>query len=142
MPDTISPQDRSKLMSKIHSKNTRIDQIVRKWLFSFGYRFRLNDKRYPGTPDIVLPKYKTAIFIHGCFWHAHLNCRIAHIPKSRTDYWINKFQRNTERDRKKIESLEYLGWNVIIVWECELNYDPDLRLIRLLEEIRGVSYDT
>lgn len=141
MADIFSEEVRSKIMSKIKSKNTRIEQIVRKWLFYFGYRYRINDKRYPGTPDIVIPKYKTAIFIHGCFWHHHENCKISHIPKTRSEYWISKFNRNVERDKRKIAALDNLGWNVIVLWECELISNPEIRLINLLSEIRGVSYE-
>jgi len=138
--DVFSPKKRSEVMSKIRSKNTKIELIVRKWLFSFGYRYRINDKRYPGTPDIVLPKYKTAIFIHGCFWHQHEGCKKSHLPKSRVDYWKNKLNKNVERDKNKIKSLEKMGWNVIIIWECELIHNQEDRLISLLEQIRGIDY--
>jgi DNA mismatch endonuclease (patch repair protein) len=139
--DTVSKEKRSEIMSKIRGKNTKPELLVRKWLFHFGYRFRIHDERYPGTPDIILLRYKTAIFVHGCFWHNHQNCKIAHVPKSRSEYWEKKFYRNIERDRAKVKALEEMGWNVIIVWECELKNDLFGRLMTLLEEIRGHNYD-
>jgi DNA mismatch endonuclease (patch repair protein) len=138
--DVFSPEKRSEVMSKIRSKNTKIELIVRKWLHYFGYRYRIHDKRLPGSHDIVLPKYKTAIFIHGCFWHLHNGCKIAKLPKTRVDYWMEKLNRNAERDKSKVKSLEEMGWNVIIVWECEIRHKPEDRLIALLEQIRGVDY--
>lgn len=141
MADIFSPEKRSDIMSKIRNKNTRVELIVRKWLFSFGYRFRINDKRYPGTPDIVLPKYRTAIFIHGCFWHHHINCKRANMPKTRKEFWVAKFERNIERDRRKMNLLEQEGWNVIIIWECEIYDNFDERLIRLLSEIRQIDIE-
>lgn len=107
-------------MSRIKCKDTGIEVAVRKRLFSLGYRYRKNDKRLPGKPDIVLPKYKTVIFIHGCFWHLHSNCKIARIPKSNTDFWIDKLNRNVEKDQKNRQQLEDAGWKVIIIWECEI----------------------
>ncbi|MCI6242361.1 MAG: very short patch repair endonuclease [Agathobacter sp.] len=107
-------------MSRIKGKDTKIEVIVRQYLFSKGYRFRKNDKRYPGKPDIVLPKYKTAIFIHGCFWHRHSGCKNATVPKTRTEFWNDKFEKNVRNDRIKQEQLEQMGWKVIIIWECEL----------------------
>jgi DNA mismatch endonuclease vsr len=107
-------------MSQIRSKNSKPEETVRKYLFSKGLRFRKNDKRYPGHPDIVLPKYKTIIFVNGCFWHLHDGCRYAVIPSSNVDYWKPKLERNKERDIKIIEELSERGWNVIVVWECQL----------------------
>ena len=107
-------------MSRIKGKNTKPEEIVRKYLFFKGFRYRKNDKRLPGTPDIVLPKYKTAIFVNGCFWHGHKNCRYFVIPKTNTDFWLNKINTNIERDKRKQEALKELGWNVVVVWECEL----------------------
>lgn len=141
MVDRFSKEQRSSIMSKIKSQDTRIEKLVRNWLFSYGYRYRKNDRRLPGTPDIVIPKYKTVIFIHGCFWHKHEKCRYSNIPKTRTEFWMNKFNRNIERDKKKVALLEAMGWNVIVIWECELKYDSYLRLISLLEEIRGADYE-
>lgn len=123
MTDRITPEHRSWNMSRIKGKDTKIEVKVRSWLFSKGFRFRKNDRRYPGTPDIVLPKYKTVIFINGCFWHRHEGCRYATTPKTRTEFWQEKFDRNVVNDRKHKEDLEAMGWNVIVIWECELNKD-------------------
>ena len=120
MTDRITPEHRSWNMSRIKGKDTKIEVKVRSWLFSKGFRFRKNDRRYPGTPDIVLPKYKTDIFINGCFWHRHEGCRYATTPKTRTEFWMNKFEKNVENDRKHKEELETMGWRVITLWECEL----------------------
>lgn len=120
MADVLTPEQRSFNMSRIRGKDTGIEVAVRKYLFSKGYRYRKNDARYPGKPDIVLPKYKTVIFIHGCFWHRHEGCRYATTPKTRTEFWENKFRRNIANDRKHQEELETAGWKVITVWECEL----------------------
>ena len=110
-------------MSRIRGKDTGIEVAVRKELFRRGYRFRKNDRRYPGHPDIVLPKYKTAIFINGCFWHRHENCKLATTPKTRQDFWQAKFEKNVENDRKHVNELKSMGWNVITVWECEIKSD-------------------
>lgn len=120
MTDHISPEQRSWNMSRIKGKDTKIEVQVRSWLFSRGFRFRKNDKRYPGKPDVVLPKYKTVIFINGCFWHRHEDCKYATMPKTRIDYWKAKFERNVANDRLHVQQLESLGWNVITLWECEL----------------------
>lgn len=101
-------------------KDTKIEVEVRKYLFSKGYRFRKNDKRYPGKPDIVLPKYHVAIFVHGCFWHRHEGCKDATTPKTRTEFWLEKFDKNVKNDQIKQEKLRELGWKVIVIWECEL----------------------
>ena len=108
------------MMSKIRSKNTKPEIALRKALFEKGFRYRINDKNLPGKPDIVLPKYKTVIFVHGCFWHEHEGCKRAHLPKSNVDYWKNKICTNKERDKKNESLLLTLGWKVIIVWECEI----------------------
>ena len=107
-------------MSHIKSKNTKIEIKVRKYLFSKGFRYRVNVKDLPGKPDIVLKKYKTVIFVNGCFWHRHKNCKLATTPKTNTEYWVNKFNHNIENDQKNYEKLNVLGWHVIILWECEL----------------------
>ena len=118
--DVHDKKTRSYNMSRIKGKNTKPEEIVRKYLFSKGFRYRKNDKKLPGTPDIVLPKYKTVIFVNGCFWHGHKDCRYFVIPKTNTDFWLNKINTNIERDKRKQEALKELGWNVIVVWECEL----------------------
>lgn len=125
-------------MSRIRSTNSKPEEIVRKYLFSQGFRYRKNDKRYPGRPDIVLPKYKTAIFINGCFWHKH-DCGRFVWPSSNEDYWRAKIQRNIERDKDNASKLRDAGWNVIVVWECELKKaTAEARLSRLAIEIRGI----
>lgn len=121
--DVHSKEVRSYNMSCIKGKNTKPEEIVRKYLFSQGFRYRKNDKRYPGTPDIVLPKYKTVIFVNGCFWHGHQGCRYFVVPKSNTEFWVNKIEKNKQRDNKKIEELRSLGWKVIVIWECQLKKD-------------------
>jgi len=126
----ISDQ-RSRNMSAIKSKNTKPEIEVRKLLHSLGYRFRLHRKDLPGTPDIVLPKYKTVIFVHGCFWHRHENCKYASIPKTRTEFWENKFKENMKRDKVNQTNLFKLGWKIFIVWECELKRINHLKEIFL-----------
>lgn len=106
-------------MSRIRSKDTKPEEIVRKYLFSKGLRYRKNDKRYPGCPDIVLPKYKTVVFVNGCFWHMH-DCEKFVLPKSNVEYWLPKLQKNKEKDRKNIVQLKANGWTVFTVWECQL----------------------
>ena len=111
---------RSYNMSQIKGKNTKPEELVRKYLFSQGFRYRKNDKRLPGSPDVVLPKYKTVIFINGCFWHGHHGCKYFVWPRSNEEFWKEKIQRNIERDKDNYERLRNLGWKVILVWECEL----------------------
>ena len=113
-------EQRSRNMSAIKSKNTKPEIKVRKVLHSMGYRFRLHSKDLPGSPDIVLPKYKTVIFVHGCFWHRHENCKYASTPKTRQEFWNKKFNENILRDKKNLEILSSLGWKIIIIWECEI----------------------
>ena len=120
MVDKFSKETRSRIMSQIRGKDTKPEILVRSYLFSRGLRFRKNDKRYPGSPDIVLPKYKTIVFVHGCFWHLHEGCKHAKIPKSNVEYWKNKLYKNRERDERNQRELEAMGWKVITVWECEL----------------------
>lgn len=120
MTDNKSPQERHRNMAAIRSKNTRPEILVRRLLFSLGYRFRLNRRDLPGSPDIVMPKYRIAIFVHGCFWHAHTGCRRASVPESHRDFWAEKLRRNTERDRRVREELLQSGWRVLWVWECAL----------------------
>lgn len=117
--DIWDKKTRSLIMSRVPQKNSKPEIIVRKFLFSKGFRYRTNVKKLPGTPDIVLPKYRTVIFIHGCFWHGH-TCRAAHLPTTNLNYWQIKITKNMERDNRKNNELEKLGWNIIIVWQCEL----------------------
>ena len=120
-------EQRSRNMSAIKSKNTKPEIKVRKVLHSMGYRFRLHSKDLPGSPDIVLPKYKTVIFVHGCFWHRHQNCKYASTPKTRQEFWNKKFNDNILRDKKNLEILSSLGWKIIIIWECETKNIENLR---------------
>jgi len=117
--DRISPEHRSWNMSRIHSGNTKPEIIVRSLLHRMGCRFRLHRKDLPGKPDIVLPKYRTVIFVHGCFWHRHSGCRYAYTPKSRINFWEEKFSRNIERDHEAKDKLKILNWKVLTIWECE-----------------------
>ena len=116
-------EQRSRNMSAIKSKNTKPEITVRKLLHSMGYRFRLHRKDLPGSPDIVLPKYKTVIFVHGCFWHRHENCKYASIQKTRKEFWENKFKANINRDNLNQANLSLKGWKIIIIWECQLKGD-------------------
>ena len=136
MSDRLTPERRSWNMSRIKGKDTKIEVEVRKYLFSKGYRFRKNDRRYPGTPDIVLPKYHVVIFIHGCFWHRHEGCKDATTPKTRTEFWLQKFDKNVKNDQIKQEQLKELGWRVIVIWECELKKDFQGTMDRLEKELR------
>lgn len=123
MTDVHSKETRSYNMSRIKGKDTKPEVLVRKYLFSKGLRFRKNYKRYPGHPDIVLPKYKTIVFVHGCFWHFHENCRYAVMPSSNVDFWEKKLYGNRLRDERNKKALTEMGWNVIVVWECQLKKD-------------------
>lgn len=137
MADNHSKEVRSMNMSHIRSTNSKPEEIVRKYLFSQGFRYRKNVRGLPGTPDIVLAKYKTVIFVNGCFWHKH-DCPRFVWPSSHQEYWEPKIQHNVERDKKNIEALNDLGWTVITVWECELKKKVrDERLKRLCAEIKG-----
>lgn len=120
MADVHSPETRSYNMSRIKGKNTKPELLVRKFLFAKGFRYRLHDKKLPGKPDIVLPKYKTVIFVHGCFWHGHEGCRYFVVPKTKTDWWLAKINRNKELDHLAVEKLKLAGWKVITVFECDL----------------------
>ena len=120
MADVHTPEQRRYNMSRIHGKNTKPEELVRKYLFSQGFRYRKNDARLPGKPDIVLPKYKTVIFVNGCFWHAHERCKYFVWPKSNTDFWRKKIESNVLRDKNNSELLAAMGWRVITIWECEL----------------------
>ncbi len=120
MADCHSKETRSYNMSRIRSKNTKPEEIVRKHLFSQGFRYRKNDSRLPGKPDIVLPKYKTVIFVNGCFWHGHTGCRYFVWPKSNVDFWRSKIDGNIERDSTNYTRLTDMGWRILVIWECEL----------------------
>ena len=123
MADVHDKQTRSYNMSRIKGKNTKPEVMVRKFLFANGFRYRLHDKDLPGKPDLVLKKFKTVIFIHGCYWHGHEGCRYFIPPKTRTEWWLNKINGNKKKDIKSIVALKKEGWNVLIIWECELKTD-------------------
>lgn len=133
MADFLTPTERSAMMSRIRSRNTKPELVVRSVLHRMGYRFRLHSKGLPGHPDIVLPRHKTVVLVHGCFWHRHPGCQYAYTPKSRRDFWTAKFKANTERDRRTINALRRAGWRVHLIWECQTS-DPE-RLSRDLEHI-------
>ncbi|TGX53181.1 DNA mismatch endonuclease Vsr [Sphingomonas gei] len=120
MVDTLTPAQRSERMSRIRSNNTKPEVALRKALHRLGFRFRLQGRRLVGKPDIVLPKHRTVIFVHGCFWHRHAGCKIATMPKSNTEFWAAKFRRNVARDASVIEQLQSAGWYVFVAWECDL----------------------
>lgn len=135
MADNLSKEVRSMNMSHIRSTNSRPEEHVRKYLFSKGFRYRKNVRSLPGCPDIVLKKYRTVVFVNGCFWHKH-DCPRFVWPSSNEEYWYSKIQRNVERDKRNTAELQALGWNVIVVWECELKKpQKDMRLALLVTEI-------
>lgn len=142
MADVHTPEQRSYNMSRIRSKNTKPEELVRKYLFSQGFRYRKNDARLPGKPDIVLPKYKTVIFVNGCFWHGHTGCNYFVWPKNNEEFWRNKISGNIRRDSDNHIRLEQLGWHVIVVWECQLKkHNLHQTLKQLCIQIKGVSYE-
>ena len=120
MADILTEEQRHKAMASIHSVSTKPELKLRHALWRLGFRYRMNDKRMPGKPDIVFPKYRAVIFVHGCFWHGHKGCRNYTVPKTNTEFWTAKVVRNQERDQRVWRELEAMGWSVIIVWECEL----------------------
>ena len=124
MADRISPEHRSWNMSRIRGKDTGPELRLRSLLHRAGFRYRLHDTTLPGKPDLVFPRYRTVIFVHGCYWHRHSGCKYAATPRTRTDFWLAKFQGTVERDRRTAEALTQRGWRVITVWECELKRDP------------------
>ena len=138
MADTITPKRRSEIMSHIRSKDTKIELMVRRYLFALGYRYRANYKALPGKPDIVFTKKKIAIFIHGCYWHGH-NCgsRYAHASQSNKAYWGPKIQRTQQRDQEHIAQLEVDGWKVIVLWECQIKNDFDQIIETLVNSINN-----
>ena len=125
-------------MAKVKQKNTEPEIIVRYFLYSEGFRYRINLKSLPGSPDIVLPKYRTVIFVHGCFWHGH-TCKAGHLPSSNLNYWELKIDKNMKRDRRKIDELKLQGWNVIVIWQCEIKglKSRRERLLNLILEIKN-----
>lgn len=137
MADVHSKETRSYNMSRIKSKDTSPELLVRKFLHASGYRYTLHNKNLPGKPDIVLPKYKTAVMVHGCFWHGHENCKYFSIPKTRTEWWTKKLNGNIENDKKALAALTAAGWKVINIWGCELKKDKlDATLQKLLTHFK------
>jgi len=133
--DSLTRQQRSEIMSRIRGRNTKPEMLVRRTAHALGLRFRLHRKDLPGSPDLVFPRKKTALFVHGCFWHRHDGCRFAYTPKSNETFWSRKFVRNVERDREAMRRLRSAGWKPVVIWECETK-QPDLasRIGHLLEE--------
>ena len=152
MPDIMTPQQRHECMSHILSKNTKPELRVRSWLWHHGYRYRLNVKSVPGKPDIVLRRYRTVIFVNGCFWHGHEGCPQYTIPKSNTAFWVAKVRQNKERDLSNYMELQEAGWHVIVVWECQLkksNLEETMRIVehtlsnnilKMYKTISGMNY--
>lgn len=134
MVDVVDSATRSRMMAGIRGKDTKPELQVRKYLHARGLRFRLHVKNLPGKPDIVFPKYRAVVFVHGCFWHHHAGCKYATTPSSRSDFWANKLSDNVVRDQYQVAALKGLGWRVILVWECELR-DSEKRLELLYSEI-------
>lgn len=132
MTDTRTKGKRSEIMSKVRSKNTTPELIVRRLVFGMGYRYRLHDKRLPGKPDLVFSRRRKVVFVNGCFWHGHESCRYGRLPKSRLDFWKPKIDRNRQRDVENLRRLEDEGWSVLTVWQCEVKDQEKLR-IRLHE---------
>lgn len=137
MADIVSPAKRSKMMAGIASKNTRPKIRIRKLLHQMGYRFRLHRKDLPGRPDIVLPRYRTVVFVNGCFWHGHSNCPLFRLPKSRKEFWQDKLLNNRTRDLKKSSELQSMDWRVVTVWECATKGRMALTKPALLIELRN-----
>lgn len=135
MADVMTPEQRSRCMAAIKGKNTKPEMIVRKYLFFRGLRFRVQVRKLPGNPDIVLPKYKTVIFVNGCFWHGHEGCKYFRLPKSNVEFWKEKIERNVARDARNEAELKVLGWRVIRVWECEI------KTVAVREEYLKCLYD-
>jgi DNA mismatch endonuclease (patch repair protein) len=139
MADVHSQETRSYNMSRIKAQHTKPEMLVRKFLFANGFRYRLHNTKMIGKPDLSFPKYRTVIFIHGCFWHGHDDCRYFVVPKTRTDWWINKISQNSKRDKHVVEQLSKEGWRIITIWECDLRKDKiNITLPLLLNKLRNV----
>ena len=139
MSDTMTPAQRSYNMSRIRSRNTTPERAVRRELWRRGYRYRLNDRRLPGSPDLVLPKYRAVIFINGCFWHGHRGCTKYTVPKTNEQFWREKVARNIARDELNAQRLDTLAWTVITVWECELGKNTDATIDRIEADLRAAK---
>lgn len=139
MADTLSKERRSWNMSRIKGANTRPEIALRSLLHRAGFRFRLHDRTLPGKPDIVLRKYRTVVFVHGCYWHRHAGCRNATTPSTRTEFWTEKFSATVERDQRKAAELRSQGWNVITVWECDIAKQPEQVVTDIRNHLDGGS---
>src|SRR6476646_9707695 len=140
MADVHDKKTRSYNMSRIRSTDTKPEMLVRRFLHARGYRYKLHDKSLPGKPDIVLPKYKTVIFVHGCFWHGHKGCKYFVVPKTRTEWWMEKIGKNVANDRKKQFAINEAGWKIILLWECELKgNEKDATLERLVKSMNHIK---
>jgi len=126
--DTLTPEERSQRMSRIHDRNTMPEMAVRRLVHSMGYRYRLHRRDLPGRPDLAFISRRKALFVHGCFWHRHEGCALARLPKSRLDFWIPKLQRNKCRDAEKQAQLEQMGWRFLVIWECEIKHKASLAM--------------
>lgn len=141
MADKFSKEQRSRIMARIAGKDTKPEVMVRKWLFAQGFRYRKNDNRLPGKPDMVFPKYRAVVFVHGCFWHGHEECRKAKLPETAKEFWTEKISRNRERDRIAREKVEAAGWRVFVIWQCEISNRSNQteRLERLALELKTMG---
>ena len=136
MADVVDSETRSRMMAGIRSSDTKTERLVRSMLHRMGYRFTLRNRKLPGSPDIVLPRYRTAVFVHGCFWHRHPGCSKATTPATRAEFWQQKFAANVARDARAVRELDELGWRVITVWECELR-NPESVIDLLRQSLRS-----
>ncbi len=134
--DIWSKKKRSQVMSKIRSKNTRPEKVLRSALFRLGYRYRIHAKQLPGKPDLVLPKYHAVIFVHGCFWHQHKGCREGRVPSTNSEFWKDKLNRNSERDAANIKHLKKLKWQVLTIWECEIERQLEKTVKRVISRLK------
>ena len=140
MPDKLTREQRHRCMASIRGRDTKPEMTVRRWLHSRGFRYRVNVKGLPGSPDIVLRKYRTVIFIHGCFWHGHEGCRYFVLPKSNTEFWTQKIERNRERDLERRAQLKRMGWHTIVIWECQLKPKTREATLTELEHLLHKTY--
>lgn len=137
MTDITTPQTRSRMMASIKGRNTAPELVVRRFLHAEGFRFRLHRRDLPGTPDIVLPRYHAAVFVHGCFWHRHEGCRYTTTPATHPEFWQQKFQANRARDQRDLSALVSEGWKVVIIWECATKHHRERNLLELARVLRG-----
>lgn len=141
MTDIVSTAKRSELMAGIKSKNTKPELVVRKALHARGYRFRLHGTDISGKPDVIMKKYRTVIFVHGCFWHGHTGCKLFRVPKSRTEFWLNKIKTNIDRDCRQMTELTEEGWKVLVIWECAIRNKKNDAIALVLERVENFLSD-